>query len=477
MISFEQLIKATGRIEVKRVRECTLVPGPLTLPLKTVRDIQIDEDLREASEHLEQSDPFVEGELLELEDGNLLPDDDDDGAKTPTEEEVNLPEDSAIAEDLEPVVGLPLPIPRASGIYTPRVGPPAPPKKRELRDDLPVTFQAENPKQPDSKVHAEYERHKAAQTVGEARALGASRSMIKYDVEKGYAVVQDQPAVVVQALAATFTPLVEAWCAEDRELGKVGELRGRRVIRYTAGDDLSNPNTIKRALNDIRSRSGAHLHGSIPCTPWTAWQRINLSNAKQETRERILADQQTSFEYVKTFGCLGKATIARGGSVSFEWPHHCEEWKEVVVKAMLDEPKLAPVEVDGCAVGVRSKTGEPILKPWRIAVSSPLTRQALDGLRCQGGHRHAPRSGNETAQSAFYPAHLCNAIHDGLDVHESASAGKCVSDGCVATCPGNQNPLTLGSAAVKGFEPEAGNRNQLTLNSAAVTACEPEVGI
>ena len=30
MISFEQLIKVTGRIEVKRVRECALVPGPLT---------------------------------------------------------------------------------------------------------------------------------------------------------------------------------------------------------------------------------------------------------------------------------------------------------------------------------------------------------------------------------------------------------------------------------------------------------------
>ena len=210
VISFEQLIKATGRIEVKRVRECALVPGPLTFPLRTVRNIQIDEDLREASERLGQSDPFVEGELLELEDGSLPPDDEDDGAKTPTEEEVNPLEDSAIAEDPEPVVGIPLPIPRASRIYIPRVGPPAPPKKRELRDDLPVTFQAGNPKQPGSKVHAAYDRYKAAQTVGEARALGASRSMVKYGVEKGCAVVQDQPAVVVLALAAMFAPLVEA---------------------------------------------------------------------------------------------------------------------------------------------------------------------------------------------------------------------------------------------------------------------------
>ena len=90
--------------------------------------------------------------------------------------------------------------------------------------------------------------------------------------------MHDQPAVVVMALAAA--PLVEAWCAEDSELGKVGELRGRSVIRYTATDDLSNPSTVQGALREIRSRKGTHLHGSIPCTPWTAWQRINLKKAK-----------------------------------------------------------------------------------------------------------------------------------------------------------------------------------------------------
>ena len=72
-----------------------------------------------------------------------------------------------------------------------------------------IAFQVENTKQLGSKVHAAYERYKAAQTVSEARALGASQAMTKYDVEKGYAVVHDQPAVFVLALAAA--PLVEAW--------------------------------------------------------------------------------------------------------------------------------------------------------------------------------------------------------------------------------------------------------------------------
>ena len=154
-----------------------------------------------------------------------------------------------------------------------------------------------------------------------------------------------------------------------------------------------------------------------------------------------MKDRATSLDYVRTFGRLGRAVIARGGSVSFEWPRHCEGWKDETVKAMLEDLKLDPVDVDGCAVGVQSKTGEPILKPWRIAVSSPLMRKALDGLRCQGGHTHVPCSGDETARSAFYLEHLCNAIHDGLDARESASADKCVGGGCVATPKGRETLL------------------------------------
>ena len=431
VISFEQLTKATGRIEMKRVRECALTPGPITFPLRTVRDIEVDKDLRAASEQLDRFEPVIEGEVLELADGEL----DDGGAppdsSAPLESDAALedgdtplsggpPSADGIGASLDDDAGVLVRIPRASRIYCPRIGPPAPPTKRELRDDVAITFQATNPKQPGTKIHASYEKYKVASSIGEARSLGASKAMIRYDVDKGYATIQATPAVVVLALAATPSPLVEAWCAEDSELGKVGEKRGRRVIRYTAADDLSDPGTIRNALNDIRTRRAVHLHGSIPCTPWTSWQRINLCQAAPETRDRIMAERAASLEYVKTFERLGKATQARGGSVSFEWPRHCDGWKEEVVTTMLRVLKLEPVEIDGCAVGVTSKSGEPILKPWRIAVSSQQMMQALDGLRCQGGHEHVPCAGSETSRSAFYPEQLCNAIHDGLDAHEEA---------------------------------------------------------
>ena len=59
LILFEPLITGTGRVEKKLVRECLLVPGPVTFPRMTARDIQIDEDLREAIARLEQSYPYV----------------------------------------------------------------------------------------------------------------------------------------------------------------------------------------------------------------------------------------------------------------------------------------------------------------------------------------------------------------------------------------------------------------------------------
>ena len=260
------------------------------------------EGLRKAFQRFEQTHPLVAGGLLELDDGNMHPHDEDDGAKIPTGGEASLAqEEGAVADCPDPFEGTPLPYLVLRGSTSQGK---VHPKKRELRDYLPVTVQAENPKLLGSKVHAAYERYNAATTVNEARALGTSRTMVQYDVGKGSAVVQNLPAVVVLALAATFAPLVEALCAEDGKLGKVGELRLRRVIGYTTADDLSNPSIIKLALDDIRSRSGVHLDGKFPCIPWTAWQRTNLSNAKPETRERILFDRQEFLGYVKTFGRL-----------------------------------------------------------------------------------------------------------------------------------------------------------------------------
>jgi hypothetical protein len=75
---------------------------------------------------------------------------------------------------------------------------------------------------------------------------------------------------------------------------------------------------VKRAMKLIRSVPGSHLHGPIPCTPWTSWQRLNLANGTPALRACISKAREQSLAWVMTFIRLGKATLAGGGPLSYE---------------------------------------------------------------------------------------------------------------------------------------------------------------
>ena len=202
-------------------------------------------------------------------------------------------------------------------------------------------------------------------------------------------------------------------------LGVVGERLGREVLRYTESKDLADEHHVREALRALRERPGAHIHGCLPCTPWTSWQRLNLKKGKPKVVQRILRARELSLLYVCNFERLGKAVLAKGGSVSFEWPTHCDGWAVPQVRAMIAALGLQPVDIDGCSVGVPDKDGTPMLKPWRFLVSSPHLAGALRGLRCTQDHEHRKIAGGRlTASTAFYPEELCRVVHAGLDQHE-----------------------------------------------------------
>ena len=345
-------------------------------------------------------DPTAPEEIIEEQEDDMN-DDDDDNAEAPDDGSQAL-----------------VRIPRGRRVYTPRVGPrPVPP----LNDSLEIQFDQANPKRAPSASHDLYELYKHARTVGEARRLGATTGHVRYDLKKGFARLVAAPAVVVYG--ATPAPLVEAWCDKESPLGTVGDVMGRKVFRFTAEDDLSSPATIQRALQTTRSNPGSHLHGSLPCTPWTSWQRLNLHRGGPATKARVARIREQSLEWVKTFTRLGKATLAGGGSVSFEWPRYCDGWRQEVVRSMISQLKLIPVSIDGCAAGVADEDGTPIFKPWRIMVSDVHLAASIGGFKCSGDHLHRRCAGGKlVAQTAYYPRRLCEAIHKGLDAHEAARA-------------------------------------------------------
>ena len=188
-----------------------------------------------------------------------------------------------------------------------------------------------NPKRAPSASYDLYEICKTATTVGEAKRLGATTGHVRYDVKKGYARLAVEPAIVVFGAAAA--PLVETWCDKENPLGTVGDVMGPKVSRFTAEDDLSDSATIQRALQTTRSNPGSHLHGSLPCTPWTSWQRLNLHRSSPATKARIARIREQSLKRLKTFTWLGKAKLAGGGSVSFEWPRLGDGWRQEKIRS------------------------------------------------------------------------------------------------------------------------------------------------
>ena len=102
--------------------------------------------------------------------------------------------------------------------------------------------------------------------MAEAENFGASRGHVRYDVDKGFA--RAELMLVCYALAPLCrAPLLEAFCSEQSRLGTVGESIGREVLRFTEAEDMADEQHVRVALQALRERSGAHVHGSLPCTP------------------------------------------------------------------------------------------------------------------------------------------------------------------------------------------------------------------
>ena len=75
--------------------------------------------------------------------------------------------------------------------------------------------------------------------------------------------------------------LVEFACQDDSEMSKVAEEWGWEILRLTRSMyDLRTKRAKEEVLQIMQQKrkEGYHivLWGSIPCTPWTRWQDVNI---------------------------------------------------------------------------------------------------------------------------------------------------------------------------------------------------------
>ena len=138
--------------------------------------------------------------------------------------------------------------------------------------------------------------------------------------------------------------------------------------------DLSDENQCSQLdyqIGEAAKVAPPNLWSSIPCTSGSPWQYINRRRGGAAYMKRLALQLRESKRLFKSFSKRAELVLKLGGTVSFEWPRPSTGWKRPdVVVFFNSHPEFMEVDFDGCAVGLRSKKGVPIKKPWRVRTTS-----------------------------------------------------------------------------------------------------------
>ena len=85
----------------------------------------------------------------------------------------------------------------------------------------------------------------------------------------------------------------------------------------------------------VRSSAGASPHSSLPCTPWSTWNHMNLHKLGHYVVIKLAKKRAESLQMLTYFFLLAREITALGGDVSFEWPRFCTGWDLDVLKKFI----------------------------------------------------------------------------------------------------------------------------------------------
>ena len=75
-------------------------------------------------------------------------------------------------------------------------------------------------------------------------------------------------------------------------------------------------------------------------------------------------------------------SIGRRWRICVEWPKGCAYWNWKDVRSFLATWDLQEVCFDGCAIGLKARSGDFLKKPWRVCTNDQNILSALRGLTC-----------------------------------------------------------------------------------------------
>ena len=229
--------------------------------------------------------------------------------------------------------------------------------------------------------------------------------------------------------------IIEWFCDKESMIGRVCQQLGIDILRIDEQTDAMSDKAMQLCLDFIDNHDRTHIHSAIPCTPWSAIQSLNIHLYGTSFLDRLKKARLISLKQVARTIILLRYNRERQGTSSFEWPFKATGWDKPIVAELLRENSYSTSRVDGCACGVVSKkTGEPMLKPWRIESDCPVLTTNLNKFKCTCTTKHYPCEGSETKGSGFYPETLATTIikssyeHHIREFHEQVLATELITD-------------------------------------------------
>ena len=205
----------------------------------------------------------------------------------------------------------------------------------------------------------------------------------------------------------------EFCCSKNSSLGEVNMDRGINHFRLSIDQtDMSNDVEVDCLINVMHQFKGADLYGSIPCGPWSSWQRLNCQQYGKRFQQKLKKDRKKSLKILRNYIRCAEVIMQNGGHCAFEWPKSAEGWKIPELLQFVKRNRLFVSEPQGCAFGMCDKNNVPHLKTWRIVTSCWKLAKNLDAHKCkhEKGFKHAPLEGSATPKSAFYPMPMARCI-------------------------------------------------------------------
>jgi len=233
------------------------------------------------------------------------------------------------------------------------------------------------------------------------------------DVIKAAAAMSKPPRSRPSGKLPGWGTLIEVCTRENSTLGEIAHTSGHyKVIRVSENDQFGSSACLKKLKHVVISNPGISVHGSLPCTVWSSWQKMCEHKLGTEYSRSLSKRRKKAVRMLRDFIELAELALSRGGHISFEWPRYCSGWLRRELQTFITRNDLLVADVDGCACGLTNAAGEPVLKQWRFITSSERCAQSLRVLRCThaADFRHAEISGSVTKSTGYYTPKLCRTI-------------------------------------------------------------------